>query len=244
MNGLLDYLASESATKADEKDLPHCKQSRWTGPNQDTLTINVFNNHTVQFQGKHAHLATLIWDYLINVLSLEDTLKKQIETYDINITVSEIKDELAARIPASCGYIAESVRKQLSSSIALCKVNLPLEDFGAIAFPALRGLEGFIKQVLISGGLKPGNKDSIGGYFEQKVVDMYVLSAVNSSYVGQPRADILATSYTLYKNQRHGLFHMDATPETSRILGSMHDAQMIVQEVLDNIEKACIKLLS
>lgn len=242
---LLDYLASEGASKQEEKELP-CggTQTRWAGPNGDTLTIKAFNNKTVQFQGKHAHLASLVWDCLINVLSLEESLKKQIETYDIGVTVEDIKDELAARIPTAHIFISDAVRKQISSALALCRVNLPLEDFGALAFPALRGLEGFIKQVLIRGKLNPGDKTFVGDYFESKIVGQWVLTSQYLEYVGAPNADVLAASYTLYAKQRHGLFHMDATPETSRILGSAVEAKAIVNSVLDTIENGCVKLLT
>lgn len=245
LQGLLDYLETEGASKQEEKKLP-CggTQTRWAGPNGDTLTIKAFNNKTLQFQGKHAHLASLVWDYLINILSLEESLKKQIETYDIGATVEDIKDELAAKIPTAHHFISDAVRKQISSALALCRVNLPLEDFGALAFPALRGLEGFIKQILIRSKLSPGDKTFVGEYFESKLVGQWVLTTQYREHVGALNADVLAASFTLYANQRHGLFHMDATPETSRILGTADEARAIVESVLDTIENGCVKLLT
>lgn len=217
-------------------------QSRWKGPNGDTLTIKSYKNGTVQFQGKNAHLASLAWDYLINVLSVEDTLTKQSETYEIKVTVDQIKSELEAQVPVAHQFIEDTVRKQLSAALMLCKIVVPLEDHAAVAFPALRGLEGFIKQVLLKSGLKPIDKSPIGDYFEQKVAGKYVLKKNYADHIGLPYVNILENSYTFYFNQRHGLFHMATHVETSRILGSFEDAKRIVFDVLDMIETASKEL--
>lgn len=243
LNGLLEFLFSEGATVQEEKELPYGGiQRRLQGRCGDTITITYYQNETIQFQGKHVHLATCVWDYLFNVLSLEDALTKQSQTYEINVTVNDIKNELEAKIPVSHQFLEDTVRKQLSSALMLCKIVVPLEDYSAIAFPALRGLEGFIKQVLLKGGLRPADKGHIGEYFEQKVVGSYVLKKNYADHVGDPYSNILAGSYTFYFNQRHGIFHMDASVETSRILGALEDAKRIVFDVFEIIEVASKEL--
>ena len=142
-------------------------------------------------------------------------------------------------------FIEDVVRKQLSSALMLCKMAVPLEDYGAVAFPALRGLEGFIKQVLCKGGLKPADKQNIGEYFEQnKVVGHFALRSDYAAHVGETCTRVLGDSYTLYFNQRHGVFHMDASIEASRILGSLEDAKRIVFEVFESIEVSSKSLCS
>lgn len=241
--GLQEFLKSEGAYIEDEKILPYeCYQARWKGPNGDTLTIKSYKNGTVQFQGKNVHLASLVWDYLITVLSLEDALSKQSETYEINITVDQIKSELESKIPVAHQFIEDTVRKQLSAALMLCKIAVPLEDYAAVAFPALRGLEGFIKQVLLKSGLSPDDKSAIGSYFEQKVLGKYVLQKDYAAHVGSPYVNILENSYSFYFNQRHGLFHMATHVETSRILGSFEDARRIVFDVFNMIEASSKEL--
>ena len=241
-NGLKAFLLSEDVTVEEEKQLDYGGlQSRWKGPNGDTLIIKTFKNGTIQFQGKNAHLASLVWDYLINVLSLEDTISKQSETYQIKLTIDELKKELEAEIPVAHQFIEDTVRRQLSAALMLSKIALPLEDYASVAFPALRGLEGFIKQVLIKSGLKPDNKTNIGEYFE-KFKGTYILPNEHATFVGIPYIGILEKSYNFYYNQRHGLFHMATHVETSRILGSCEDAKRIVVEVFNIIEVSCKEL--
>lgn len=243
LKGLWSYLESEGAGIKEEKALDYgALQVRWVGPQGDAIIVKTFKNGTVQFQGKNAHLASLLWDYLYNVLSLEEAIAKQSKVYEIEVTVEEIKGELAAKIPTAHQFLEETVRKQLSSSLMLCKIAIPLEDYSAVAFPALRGLEGFIKQVLLKGGLKPADKDHIGEYFEQKVVGQHALRNDYADHVGTVFSPVLGKCYTLYANQRHGIFHMDASVETSRILGSVEDARQIVSTVFNTIELACQKL--
>ena len=242
-NDLMEFLKSEGASIQEEKSLSYeANQYKLKGSTGDLLTIKSYKNETVQFQGKHAHLASLVWDYLCNVLSLEEILAKQSQTYKINATAEDINDELGAKMPVSHQLLEEIVRKQLSSALMLCKIDLPLEDYSAVAFPALRGLEGFIKQVLLKSGLKPTDKSLIGEYFEQKVVGKFILRKNYADFVGPPYSAILSNSYTYYFNQRHGIFHMDTRVETSRILGSPEDARRIVFEVFDMIEDASQQL--
>jgi len=241
--GLKDFLLSENAIIEEEKQLDYQGlQSRWKGPNGDTLIIKSFKNGTIQFQGKNVHLASLVWDYLINVLSLEDTISKQSETYQIKLTIDELKKELEAKIPVAHQFIEDTVRKQLSAALMLSKIALPLEDYAPVAFPALRGLEGFIKQVLLKSGLKLESKANIGEYFIEKFKGTYILHNDYATFVGIPYIDILEKSYNFYYNQRHGLFHMATYVETSRILGSCEDAKRIVIDVFNIIEVSCNEL--
>lgn len=243
LKGLISYLKSESVIFEEAKTLAYgASQTKWVGPMGDSIIVKCYMNGTVQFQGKNAHLASLLWDYLYNVLSLEDVISKQSKLYSIEVTVEDIRNELAAQIPVAHQFLEETVRKQLSSALMLCKMAIPLEDYSAVAFPALRGLEGFIKQVLLKGGLKPTDKALIGDYFEQKVVGQWVLRQDYAEHVGIICSPILSTTYTLYANQRHGLFHMDTNVETSRILGSLEDAKRIVLAVFNTIESECKKL--
>lgn len=247
LEGLLAFLVSEGANQEDEKALPYeAIQLRLKGPTGDALTIKSYKNGTVQFQGKNAHLASLLWDYLYNVLSLEDALTKQSQTYKIDVAVDQIKSELEAKIPVAHQFIEDTVRKQLSSALMLCKIVVPLEDHAPVAFPALRGLEGFMKQVLLKSGLHPEDKFPVGSYFEPKVRDEYVLQKNYADHVvrhsGPSHVRILEESYTYYFKQRHGLFHMSTNVETSRILGSAEDAKRIVFDVLDMIENASKEL--
>ncbi|MCC6074041.1 type II toxin-antitoxin system RnlA family toxin [Pseudomonas sp. GCM10022188] len=209
---------------------------RLLGPKGDRLTIKIYKNDTVQFQGKHLHLATLLIDYLVSVLSLEDALNKQIEIYSVPLTISQVKEDLEARIPVSHTIISDAVRASLSSALAMTKITLPLEDHSAVAFPALRALEGFLKDILVRGGLSPKVDATFGDYVRDGR-----MGGDYAKHVGNTIESIFNNLYCFYHANRHRLFHMDAPSTTSRLL-NFSDSVAIVNRVLELIESSCLRL--
>lgn len=214
------------------------RRIRLRGPEKDTLTIKIHTNKTVQFQGKRLDLSTKLSDYLSNILALDDVLQSQIEIFSISLTVKQVKDELSEKIPAACSYINEAVRIQMSSSLTLTKVDVEIEDHSYIAFPALRGLEGFIRCVLKEVGYTIKAKDGFGEYF-----DHAALRKDHASHVGTVKAKILNQCYAYWSHQRHRLFHMDnVDTQTTRRLNAQ-EARDIVNHVFELIEESSKTLL-
>lgn len=235
INELEMYLAENRAVRQADEPFAHGVRHRWTGETGDTLSINVFVTGTTQFQGRHLQLATLVWDYLTNVLSLDDVLSKQIAMYNVPITVAQIKSELEGRIPVAHGKLHEEIRKQLSTSIGWSKVDIPLEDYSAAASPALRGLEGFIYQELRAAGLSPAEKAGFGDYFESKNLSIEMRPAV-AEMIAEPKTTLLTAAYALYHKERHGLAHMSSVLAGTRTLSTMEEAIYIINNVFSHIE--------
>lgn len=231
-----EFLSDAKAVVTEKEEIASGYRLKWKGAQGDVLTINVYSNGTVQFQGRHLELASLVWDYLGNVLGLEDVLAKQIAAYSVPITVAEIKNELEGKIPLAYHKVSEDVRKQLSAALAWGKVRLELEDYSAVAFPALRALEGFLYGELASSGLSPKG-DGFGEYFVSHRHGVWEMQPMPSNSVGQPKASLLSDVYGLYHTNRHGLFHMAAAGVGSRIIPTLEAANAIVSNVLRAIEK-------
>lgn len=226
---ILAFLQANGANIEDDKNHTTHRQLRVRGPQKDTLTIKIFNNKSVQFQGKRLNLASLLCDYLINVLSLDDAINSQIEIFSIPLTIVQIKDDFEARAPIASQYIKDVVRAQLSSALALTRVQIPVEDHSYIAYPALRGLEGFMKDVLVAAEFAPAPNADFSDYFHNKA-----LRPDQARHAGPVKTDVLNRCYPLWSDQRHRLFHMDAPSDTSRMLNAA-EAVDIVNRVLDLI---------
>lgn len=229
---LLVFLRGEGASVTSE-DHASFTQFRVSGPRQDSLTIKLYQNGTMQLQGVHAHLAAMVEDFLTTVMSLDSLFEHQKSVYKIPVTLMQVKDDLLAKVPDAHDYLEDVVRRQFTTALALTKVGIELEDYSAIAFPALRGLEGFSFQLMRSElGLRPAQKDELGSYFDNSLPVPHIRSPHGDS--ASPAAkNLLNSCYTLWKTQRHRLFHMDGTVETTRVLDSRNDAVSIVSEVLD-----------
>lgn len=235
---LLEYLA-ESGVKT-ESDLtePSYRMIKLRGVEGDVLTVKFHKTGTLQLQGKRAMVATLVLDYLSNVLDYSGAVKAQLDTFSVNIEVKQVADEFEGRFPLAHRRITDVVRAQLVTALALSKVNIELPDYSPIAFPALRGLEGFIKVELQTAGLNPVKMNDFGEYFEKNVHE-FKMREVPHEHVGQLTSTSLANCYTVFNTERHGIAHMGLTQAETRILPTLSNAQHIVTKVITTIEEFC-----
>ncbi|MDR5855779.1 RNase LS family HEPN domain-containing protein [Caballeronia sp. LZ050] len=233
----LTAFLDESGAKVQAKDaVPHGYRLRFKGKAGDTLSLTAYDSGTVLFQGRYLHTASLVWDYLYNVLGFEEVLQKQIATYQVPVTVADIKSELENRLPVAHGRLHEEIRKQLASALAMSKVGIELEDYSNIAFPSVRALEGFLYQEIRACGLVPDEKGNFGEYFEVNGSIYTVLSRC-AEHLAEPKGSILAGAYGLYHSQRHGLAHMTVTLVGTRTLRTMAEAVQIINRVFEKIEE-------
>lgn len=239
---LLKYLSSEGAIEIQKAEHGYLL-TRFKGHQGDVLTVKQYDNGTIQLQGRWAMLAACAQDFLSTVLPYNEAVKAQLETFSVPISVKEVRSELEGRLPFSVAKLDSVVAAQLTSALVMTKVDLHLPDYGAVAFPALRGLEGFIKTELWNAGFQPSKADSFGEYFTQgKAVGSYAMHETVAAKAGEPLCSLLVDCYTLYAVQRHGIAHMDADPQTSRVIASLAEAQSIVSQVFDIIERFYCKL--
>ncbi|MBJ2265148.1 type II toxin-antitoxin system RnlA family toxin [Pseudomonas sp. MF6787] len=236
VENILGFLSEAGAEISEVDGGTTCKMYRVIGSLGDSLVIKHYNIGTVQFQGKYRSLASLIADYLGSVLSLEDVIKSQAKIFSVDLTVEQVKDGLQAVIPVAHAGISDAVRIQLSSAFTLTKIDLPVEDYSCVAFPALRGLEGFIKDLLILGNFQPAPRSTFSDYFRDGK-----LGPDQAAHVGEKLTEIINSCYAYYGAQRHRSFHMDAPSTTSRILDFV-SAKDIVNAVFELIEASCKRL--
>lgn len=239
---LLKYLNSEGTIEIQKEEHGYLL-TRFKGHQGDVLTVKQYSNGTIQLQGRWAMLAACAQDFLSTVLPYSEAVKAQLETFSVPISVQEVRSELEGRLPFSVAKLNSVVAAQLTSALIMTKVDLHLPDYGAVAFPALRGLEGFIKTELWNAGFQPSSANSLGEYFTQgKTVGSYAMHAAVAAKAGEPLCSLLVHCYTLYATQRHGIAHMDADPQTSRVIPSLAEAKTIVSQVFDIIERFYCKL--
>lgn len=242
-NDLRDFLTQECSASEELTSNPKYTQIRAKGKNNDTITLKYYSNQTIQIQGKFTYLAHAIDDFLRNVLSYDKFLTHQLEKYKLDIPLNEIKTELTAIIPCAHEHIHKNVRSLFSSALALSKIDVTLEEYSFIVFPALRGLEGAILEILRKFfACSPTNDINLGEYFERNG-SIYSVRSIYKNGNSSDLCQVVAQCYTLWHDQRHGLFHMDGTVETTRMLCNISDARTITTTVFQKID-SCYKTLS
>lgn len=236
---LLDeFLREQGANPEHVESTKLYELTRYRGPRGDALTVKFYSNKTLQLQGRFGHLCLLVQQFLTEVLSLDEVLEEQRKVYQIPVTIQAVKEELAGRIPAAHDWLEEVVRKQFSSACGLAKVGVELEDYASLAFPALRGLEGYTVQLLRDVcKLHVDKKVHLGEYFDASGAG-FAVRAAYSHGLDAVMVDVLVQCYTCWNKQRHRLFHVDGTIETTRILETREAAVVIINEVFALVNKS------
>lgn len=244
MSRLVDYLTELGATLVEDRSTPVNRLVRFEGPQRDRLAFRRFSNGTLQLDGGvQGQLANWTVDFLRTVMPLDRVLAQQVEIYRLPVSVAEIKGLLAVRAPTADMVLSEPVRIQLSSALAMSKIDIALEDYAVLAFPALRGLEGFCFQVLRDEcRFNPTSRHRLGDYFEADGAG-FGLRPIYADAVSPAQRLVLSRCYDLWHGHRHGLFHMDGVLEITQVIADRARAIALVNEVLSMIDDSCQRLL-
>ncbi len=240
---LIAHLIGAGARVIEDRSSPACRIVRLEGPRRDRLALRSYPNRTLQIDGIHGELVHWALDFLRTTMPLDRILAQQVEIYRLPLSIAEAKGLLAAQAPTADHVVAPEVAVQLISAIALCKVDIALPDYAALAFPALRGLEGFCFQVLRNEcGLKPTARHRLGDYFEP-TGSSYALRSIYTTNVPDVQRKVLSRCYHLWRSKRHRLFHLSGLLEHDMVLEDRVAAIDLVNEVMLTLEDCCHRLL-
>lgn len=239
---LLGYLTEQSSAVESDKVENGYRIVRLKGQQGDVLTLKYYDNKTLQLQGRSAMLAAMGLDFLASVLSYEDAVTVQLTTFSVPIKLKDIRLEVEGRLPMSFARVSGVVQAQLTTALALSKLDIDLPDYTPVAFPALKGLEGFLKSELNASNFQSHLIGSFGEYFEQGSGHDYKMKSLHAKHAGEPAATLFGKCYTILHDERHSLAHLGTGEHNTRILPNLSAAQAIVSKVLNSIEDFCVRL--
>lgn len=235
----VDYLVEslrERGHKVEELREPAATIFRVTSSQGDLFTLKYHKNATLQIQGKTLLAALDVINVLAKELGLDDVLERKSRLFEIKVDAADIEYEMGALLPNARTYLKGDLEAVMVPSFVFRRINLNLSDYSSYVFPALRGLEGYIKKLMAGKGLKVGSaKDGLSTYFSapEKMVEEY------KRVIGCPKTcQALELAHGHYAKQRHGLMHMDGTEGTSRIVTERDVANGMILETLTTIEKS------
>lgn len=241
---LIDALVASQTKILMDENTETYRMLRLRGHQGDSLTVKYHSNNTLQLQGKHAMLAAMALDILTEVLDYKTAVEAQLKTFEINLRFEDVETEFEGKWNVVFKRVSDVVRPQLASALALMKLEIQLPDYAPIAFPALRGLEGFLKTELENATFDLSRVSSFGEYFEGDVDTYFKMRDEYKKYLDEkferlPVADELAKCYTKYNKQRHGLFHMGTSALETRTLPDRDAAKDVVLQVFDTLDEFC-----
>lgn len=233
---VLDYLLEQGVEINGDETTANYRLIRVVGTNGERLTFKHYKNGTFHMQGVHGKVAGWALDAVQTMLPVDKILAHQKDIYSVPLSVEQIKQNLEVKIPIVHDYLRDTVRIQFSSSLALTQVGIALEDYSAVAYPALRGLEGYCFQLLgEEGGIALNVREKLGDYFDLEAPTPRVLSTYQATCSLEVQ-QTLVEGYQLWHNLRHRLFHMDGSVDTTRMLKTREEAVAIVDEVFSLVE--------
>ncbi len=232
---ILEYLQSDcNAQIIETKNIPGGVQKKLSGSCGNQLVLKYFTRKAnLQVQGKPLSLYEDLIDILCELLPYEKFVSSQLKQIDVNLAPSVVKGELESRLPMSYNFLGEKVQAIISPSLALNKLGIELDDYTSIAMPVLRGLEGYLKRIFSTNGFSIDK--TFGSVIDGSNDTPRVKQTVKASINCDKTVNAIEKCYTYWKQQRHGLFHVDANVETTRVL-NQNEAHNIIEETLNLIE--------
>lgn len=232
---LLEFLQDFNAKVEEGKNLPHGKQYKIISPYGDYVLLNKYDAGSFQVQGRGKIIKSWVIEGLTGLLPYKEIIDAQLKELDVNVSPETVISGLENVIPTAFEFLGNKLQAIMSPAIALNSVNITLSDYSAFVFPALKGLEGYIKKLLSENNVIVGN-DGFGSILVGGSTDRLnstTIATINNTKIVRA----IEECYTYYKKQRHGLFHVDGIVETSRVISKREEANEIITEIFDIIQK-------
>lgn len=240
---IIELLKEEYGTDLSEikQTIPHGISYGFTLGKQDKITVNHYDTEKLMVQGKPQTLFSSIVTYVTELVDIEEIPKIFNQTYKLNIDKDNVKNEFRYYLPNSYNKFNAKMEKVLHQAVYNLNISGDMFDGTFLVQPAMRVLEGHLKQIVIEKQIAPDNKyikrngfdffESKGSKYQLKSEHVGTASSAEIAYLGR--------CYTFYHNNRHILEHWDdptAPLDTTKVIdcNQAHDLIKRTLEVIDD----------
>ncbi|MEF3065295.1 RNase LS family HEPN domain-containing protein [Pandoraea apista] len=231
---LREYLELNDCKITDEP-LQHGRRIKVVGPQRDLVYLHHYDTGKFMMQGRPMAVYAMVMSTLCEMHDdKREVLEAQLEVVPVHTTVDALYEELRQHLPISADFLGETGCAIVAPALALTKIAVQLPDYSTVAFPALRGLEFYMKQILVTKDQPVSPKQGLGAFFN---LQGSLISGCAAKVGCTPTVLALEKSYALHSQHRNGLFHADGVvPDMTRVIEDKQVAANIVYEVLRTIE--------
>lgn len=217
------------------------------GRYNDKATVNYYKGRgTVLLQGKPLPILQEAKLFFWEIADLKDIIENESNIYEIPLEKDELHEKLKAHLPKAISFLDKKIVKILTPAMALEGINIDLPDYSMFVFPVLRGMEGYIRQLLKAKYSGHNNTNKIGSLFGDYV-----------EHKGFPLSDhaktdirctdticALEIAYTKYHRLRHPYFHVDKDIPSAPIIERKDVALALTMDVLTTIESTYTPMIT
>lgn len=238
---LIEFLSEENNIESDEVHSNNHRVVKVKGHQGDNITLHHHINGSFQAQGKPKLLFNDTIFLLSELMPFKEVISSQLEFYETNLTSADFIGELKIKLHFSSQYLDDKIKSIISPSLLADKISVEFEDYSILAFPALRGLEGVIKQLFAEKGIIINNKDGFKDYILNRGTNSILTDLAKESVKCVKTQNAICSMYAFYNAHRHSIFHVDGTIATTKIL-NYQEAMYIINESLSLIENSFISI--
>lgn len=240
---LFDFLKEEcDAQIEDAVEHQHGEKYTIIGKNSDTVVFWIYTNGACHLQGRQFSVFTDILEMLAEILDYKTVIQSQLKTIKVDLSSKEALDDMKQLLPTTFEYFENKLKAIVSPALALKKLDIELTDYTSFVFPVLRGLEGYLKQVLNDFDIFVG-KEGFGELIETDKYGNYVLSIDTKSKIANAgKESALLNLYKYINKHRHSLFHVDGVIEATKTIDNKEDAIALIDSTISLIEDSHRKL--
>lgn len=241
---IIDFLVSDCRCTSEDLPIPNVtirKIAKIKGEYEETLTLTHYNTGTLMVQGRTSMAFLSFIDISTELFNPSEIKREHLKVFDITDDAKIMDSNLKTYLPNAYSKIGGKMDAIMAPSLILLNSPKDITDFAAYAFPVLRGAEGALKKIFFDEGIEITN--GFGEYFKinhsattaEWVKDCSVL------FPNEQFRKSLLDLYLFYNKERHTLFHMDATIESSRTLNYnqaldiVNNGLKLVDEVFKNL---------
>lgn len=242
-NLLIEYIEELDVKVLENVSIPYGHRYKFKSIEfNDELTLTYYNSKgKILLQGKPLYIYYETISFLSECMGFEAVIKSHSQAYNVNIEADEVVDEMKDQLDDSYDFLGETLRKVLSPSFVLKKLDIKLDDYSSFAYPALRTLEGYLKKILLHNGIEIKKEFNIFTK-DQNTCEYYLdTNKCKSNHNKTIDCPITTSSveeiYNYLSKNRHPLFHTNYITDSTTIIEDRQHAEIIINETLELIKR-------
>ncbi|MDM3856824.1 MAG: type II toxin-antitoxin system RnlA family toxin, partial [Aphanizomenon gracile PMC649.10] len=173
---------------------------------QDSLIITYYKTtKSLLIQGKplysYSQVSYFLAEYLDYNGFMEIVYKGSEMPNKINVDTDTINKNLQSLLPHAHAQVGDVIMKMLTTSYTLKDIDIHLPDYSCYVFPALRSLEGVMKNILFNKYFEPEKSNQYFNGIFRKEENRYVVTDEYKSFINDSNVcRALGTCYTYYNS--------------------------------------------
>jgi hypothetical protein len=233
---VLEFIVDAGGEIIEEKEVERGLKFKIKGSQGDEITIHHYTNKALMIQGKPRKLFTDVIILLGELLPFKEVIEEQLKFYQVNLTSDGAIGVLENRMPEAGKYLDEKLKIILSPCLVFNKIDIELDDYAAFTFPALKGIEGVIKQIFRDHGVVIP-KEGFGDFIENKAIEISLKGEAAKKIKNRKIVKVIGNLYSFYSTHRHTLFHVDGLISSTKIL-ARGEALHLIETIINLIENS------